>query len=190
MDVDANFDGRRFFGVDAVFKGVLNEWDEQQGDDAFFFGPAGDGKVNYATAFEAGLLQLDVVGEVVELLFELDFFAAGVEQDVAHHGGQLDDGIGCAIGFFEGEGIDAVEGIEEKMWVDLGFEVGQFGLELVGFCGFPAVSDLEQEGEEEDDEEEGEVLGEVAEKIGTRVVVWGEVRIEGGVRGWCGDVGV
>jgi len=156
----------RLFGVDAVLKTILYEWDEKEGDDGMSYWRAFDREMDMTAAFESGLLQLDIVGKIVEFLIEGNFFATGVEQDIAHHGREPDDGVGGAVGPFEGHGIDAVQCIEEEVRVDLCFEVGQLGVELFRLGLFQPVADLDQEGEEEDEKKEGEVLADIPKDRG------------------------
>ena len=163
MNLNVDVDIGWFFRVDAVFKTVLDEWDEQEWGDGISFRRTIDGEMDMAASFEAGLLQLDIIGEIVELLFEGNFFATGIEQDVAHHRREPDDGVGGAIRPFQRHGIDAVQGIEEEVRVDLCFEVGQLGVEFFRLGLFQAVANLDQQGKEQDEEKEEEVLADIPE---------------------------
>lgn len=127
----------------------------------FVAGIAVYAKVDVEGAFEAGLLEFDVVDEIGDLLFQGHFFSSGIGEYVAHHGGEAQDCAGGLFGFSEGHGIDAIEGIEKEVGVYLGFEIGEFGVEFFFLGSDPAVADLDQEGQEEDDEEDEEVVAKV-----------------------------
>lgn len=57
-DIYTNLDAGGLFRVDAVFKSVFDEGDEEEGGKGFSFGLAGDGEVEVEGVFEAGLLSL------------------------------------------------------------------------------------------------------------------------------------
>ena len=67
----------------------------------------------------ADALEVDVVLDVLDFLGEGHAVGAAVVDDVAQHLGELEHGGGCLLVLHHGEGIDAVEGIEEEVGVDL-----------------------------------------------------------------------
>src|SRR6185437_10639086 len=141
-DVDADADGGRRFGVDAIFKGVLDKGDQQEGAYLPAVRPALDLEDDLERAFEAGLLQLDIVCEIGELALQRYFFFACFDQHIAHHRGKLDDGSGRLFRSPQRHGVDAVERVEQKMRIDLCFEIGEFRVQLFLFGPDPAIADL------------------------------------------------
>lgn len=91
-------------------------------------GVAFDGKIDTGPVCQPHFLQLDIVGGELDLFFQRHHIVAGFCQYIAHDIGQLHYGRRRLLGLGGCEGIDIVQGIEEEMWVDLGFEKGQFRL--------------------------------------------------------------
>ena len=129
---NADVDGQGFFFAEfVVFDGVLDKGLQgDRGDQVILRGEIGD-LDDHANGFgEADLQQVEVVADEFHLFAEQDEVSVFIAEYVAVDAGEcivVKPGVLGIAGDEEGQGI---EGVEDKMGIDLVFEGFQFGLGL------------------------------------------------------------
>jgi hypothetical protein len=129
---NADVDGQGFFVAEfVVFDGVLDQGLEgDRGDEEILCGEIGD-LDDHADGFgEADLQEVEVVADEFHLFAEQNEVSFFITEDIAVDAGEgivVEPGVLWVTGDEKGQGI---EGIEDKMGIDLVFERFQFGLGL------------------------------------------------------------
>ena len=120
-------------------------------------------ELNVGFLLHANQAEVDEVVDVGNLLLEGDTIRLAIVGHVTEHLAQLHHRVGRLLVLQEGKGIDAVEGIEEEVRIDLRLEVLQLqlcaalALQLVE--AFPFVEQPGDGGDGHGDEQEDDVLG-------------------------------
>ena len=116
--------------ADAMFKGIFYEWIEQHGSNhkvvAWLLDI--DPDFNFVTFIDPHFLDLNVVFEIFYFFGQRYPVLVVFIEHKPHHIAQFLDAIRrlCGI-FFQRDGIKRIEGIKQKVGIDLGPEVAQFG---------------------------------------------------------------
>lgn len=126
-----------------MFEGIFQKSDQDQRGHLHPVGGASDFKPDGYLAVEAQLLQADVVFHVLNLFAERYRGVVGVVDHIAHHLGQLGDDLGRVGRLGEGQVVEVIEGVEQKVGVDLCLEEAKLRAELFVFQLFAAGIELE-----------------------------------------------
>jgi len=131
--------------VDAMFKKILHEGHQQhRGDEQLAFEMFMKGHVDAVA--DADLFEGDVVLEKFDFRGQGYFLLGAFVHEIAHDIGEAADEQGGPGGFAIRLIIDIVEGVEQKMWLYLGFEQVEFGVaflfeHLFGLAFYPEVGE-------------------------------------------------
>ncbi len=126
FDLDFDLHVRVSLVIRSVFEGVFDKRNQQQGFDEFVFGIAVNVDIDVFDIVQTQFLQLDIVLDVIDFLFQQNRFIVGFVKHVAHQFRQGDNGIGNQIRFFVCQRINAVQGIEQEMGIGLFSQINEF----------------------------------------------------------------
>jgi len=126
-------------GFDAVSDGVFNERLEHEGWNEAGAGARLEVELADETRAEADLLDIEVAVEEAEFILKGRLLAGGLGEGEAQEVGESDEHFLGGSGIFADERDDGVEGVEEKMRLELGLERVEPRLGEVGFEGEGAV---------------------------------------------------
>jgi hypothetical protein len=113
--------------ADAMFDGVFDEGLEEQWRDRAVGGGGVDGDGGAETVGEADGFEGEIVGDGGEFGLERDGVGVVVAEAVAEDVRQAGEHVLGAGGVEVDEGADGVEGVEEEVGVELGFEGAELG---------------------------------------------------------------